>query len=66
MWILVLDRMGSNLRSADLLAVTLCLSFSHLQVGHNNSNYLIGRLGGLNVSSVVPDALEGSISVKYH
>lgn len=46
-WILVFDRMGSNLRTASLRAVTLCLNFSHLQVGNNSSNDFLGCLGGL-------------------
>lgn len=53
---------GSKSQICQLLAVTLCLNFSHLQVGNNNSNDLLGCLGGLRMSN----ALEGSINVKCH
>lgn len=62
MWILVFGRMGSNLRSASYLLLPCASIFSHLQIGNNNSNDLLGCLGGLRMSN----ALEGSINVKCH
>lgn len=62
----MLSRRGSDLRSANLLANSLCLSFSHLQIGNNYNNCLIGCLGGLEGPTLVLNTLEGSLSVKYH
>ena len=51
-----------NLRSASYLLLPCASTFSHLQVGDNSSNDLLGCLGGL----IVPNALAGSINVKCH
>lgn len=60
--------MGSNPRVASLLFIFTCSvpQFSYLQTGSNNSDGLLGLLGGLKVPSAVPNTSEGSISGKYH